>query len=122
MVARDDGVCVPARKAVCMTGAAMGCQALRSEVFQPCHEHIPVQVFLAKCEEQACGESDVCEIISAYAFHCKKSGICVDWRSPHLCRKSISDVQINADVSWSLKPKIKLIMCYSIPVPRLHGV
>uniref|UniRef100_A0A673AEI1 von Willebrand factor n=1 Tax=Sphaeramia orbicularis TaxID=375764 RepID=A0A673AEI1_9TELE len=85
MVARDDGVCLPARKAVCMTGAAMGCQALRSEVFQPCHEHIPVQVFLAKCEEQACEESDICELISAYAFLCKQRGVCVDWRSPHLC-------------------------------------
>uniref|UniRef100_A0A673AE74 von Willebrand factor n=1 Tax=Sphaeramia orbicularis TaxID=375764 RepID=A0A673AE74_9TELE len=81
----DDGVCLPARKAVCMTGAAMGCQALRSEVFQPCHEHIPVQVFLAKCEEQACEESDICELISAYAFLCKQRGVCVDWRSPHLC-------------------------------------
>uniref|UniRef100_A0A673AGQ1 von Willebrand factor n=1 Tax=Sphaeramia orbicularis TaxID=375764 RepID=A0A673AGQ1_9TELE len=81
MVARDDGVCLPARKAVCMTGAAMGCQALRSEVFQPCHEHIPVQVFLAKCEEQACEESDICELISAYAFLCKQRGVCVDWRT-----------------------------------------
>uniref|UniRef100_A0A8D0ARC9 von Willebrand factor n=1 Tax=Sander lucioperca TaxID=283035 RepID=A0A8D0ARC9_SANLU len=84
-VAVDDGVCLPKRKAVCVSGAAMGCQALRSEVFEPCHAHIPVQVFLAKCEEQACEESDVCELISAYARLCRQSGVCVDWRSPHLC-------------------------------------
>ncbi|XP_040893366.1 von Willebrand factor [Toxotes jaculatrix] len=84
-VAVDGGVCLPKHKAVCVSGAAMGCQALRSEVFEPCHVHIPVQVFLAKCEEQACEESDVCELISAYARLCRKRGVCVDWRSPHLC-------------------------------------
>ncbi|XP_027128551.1 von Willebrand factor [Larimichthys crocea] len=84
-VAGDGGVCVPKRKAVCVSGAAMGCQALRSEVFEQCHAHIPVQLFLAKCEEQACEESDVCELISAYARLCRQSGVCVNWRSPHLC-------------------------------------
>ncbi|XP_036961883.1 von Willebrand factor isoform X3 [Acanthopagrus latus] len=84
-IAADGGVCLPKRRAVCATGAAMGCQALRSEVFEPCHAHIPVQVFLAKCEEQTCEESDVCELISAYARLCRQRGVCVDWRSPHLC-------------------------------------
>lgn len=69
----------------------MGCQALRSEVFEPCHAHIPVQVFLAKCEEQTCEESDVCELISTYARLCRQSGVCVDWRTPHLCRTSPFD-------------------------------
>ena len=87
-VAADGGVCLPKRKAVCLSGAAMGCQALRSEVFEPCHTLIPVHVFLAKCEEQACEESDACEVISAYARLCRQRGVCVDWRSPHLCRKS----------------------------------
>lgn len=91
-VAGDGGVCVPKRKAVCVSGAAMGCQALRSEVFEQCHAHIPVQLFLAKCEEQACEESDVCELISAYARLCRQSGVCVNWRSPHLCRKSVFHV------------------------------
>lgn len=80
-------MCLPKRRAVCSSGAAMGCQALRSEGFEPCHAHIPVQVFLVMCEEQACEESDVCELISAYARLCRQSGVCVDWRNPHLCRK-----------------------------------
>lgn len=84
-VAVEHGVCLPRRRAVCASGAAMGCQALRSEVFEPCHAYIPVQVFLTKCEEQACEESDVCELISAYARLCRQRGVCVDWRSPHLC-------------------------------------
>ncbi|XP_060891247.1 von Willebrand factor [Labrus mixtus] len=84
-VAANEGMCLPKRRAVCLSGASMGCQALRSEVFEPCHAHIPVQVFLAKCEEQACEESDVCELISAYANLCRQRGVCVDWRSPHLC-------------------------------------
>uniref|UniRef100_A0A3Q4B0E0 von Willebrand factor n=1 Tax=Mola mola TaxID=94237 RepID=A0A3Q4B0E0_MOLML len=84
-VAADGSVCLPKPRAVCVSGVAMGCQALRSEVFEPCHAHIPVQVFLAKCEEQACKESDVCELISAYAHLCRQRGVCMDWRRPHLC-------------------------------------
>ncbi|KAF3688863.1 von Willebrand factor [Channa argus] len=84
-VAIDGGVCLPKRRAICVFGASMGCQALRSEVFEPCHAHIPVQVFLTKCEEQACEESDVCELISTYARLCRQRGVCVDWRSRHLC-------------------------------------
>uniref|UniRef100_H3DPH5 von Willebrand factor n=1 Tax=Tetraodon nigroviridis TaxID=99883 RepID=H3DPH5_TETNG len=82
---KDGLTCVSTKKAVCAAGAAMGCQALRSEVFEPCHAHIPVQVFLAKCEEQACEQSDVCELISAYARLCRERHVCIDWRSPHLC-------------------------------------
>ncbi|XP_028306519.1 von Willebrand factor isoform X2 [Gouania willdenowi] len=81
----DGGVCVPKRQAVCVLGAMMGCQALRSEAFKPCHGLVPVQVFLSRCEELACEESDVCELMSAYARLCRQSNVCVRWRSPHLC-------------------------------------
>ncbi|KAF7670343.1 hypothetical protein LDENG_00018730 [Lucifuga dentata] len=84
-VAGDGGVCLPRLTIKCPSRAALGCQALRSEVFEACHAHIPIQVFLAKCEEQACEDSDVCELISAYAHLCRQRGVCVDWRSPHLC-------------------------------------
>lgn len=96
-VAADGRVCLPKRRAVCASGAVMGCQALRSEAFEPCHAHIPVQVFLAKCEEQACEDSDVCELISAFARLCRQRGVCVDWRSPHLCRKSVFDAYISIE-------------------------
>lgn len=86
---KDGTECVSTMRAVCAAGAAMGCQALRSEVFVPCHAHIPVQVFVSKCEEQACEQSDVCELISAYARLCRERGECIDWRSTHLCRKSV---------------------------------
>lgn len=91
-LAENDGVCLPKRRIMCTSGASMGCQALRLEAFEQCHAHIPVQVFLAKCEERACEEADVCEILSAYARLCRQSGVCVNWRSPHLCRKSFTDI------------------------------
>lgn len=86
---------------MCASGASMGCQALRSEVFEPCHAHIPVQVFLTKCEEQACEESDVCELISTYARLCRQRGLCVDWRNPHLCRKFVTFVYLTLIVAIS---------------------
>ncbi|XP_057693186.1 von Willebrand factor [Corythoichthys intestinalis] len=85
MVAGDRGACVAKSPVVCASGAAMGCQVLRSQVFEACHAHIPVLMFLTKCEEQACQESDVCELISAYALLCRQRGACVNWRSPHIC-------------------------------------
>lgn len=80
-----EGVCVPKKRPQCSLGAAMGCQALRSVVFAPCSELVPVQLFLSRCEEQACEQSDVCELLAAYAHLCRQNGVCVDWRSPHLC-------------------------------------
>ncbi|XP_061679970.1 von Willebrand factor isoform X2 [Syngnathoides biaculeatus] len=85
MVAANRGLCVTKSNVVCATGASRGCQALRSQVFEACHAQMPVLTYLTKCEEQACEESDVCEHISAYAFLCRQSGVCVDWRNPHLC-------------------------------------
>ncbi|XP_067090003.1 von Willebrand factor [Osmerus mordax] len=79
------GVCVPRQKAVCVSGATLGCQALRSEVFAACHPLVPIQLFLARCEEQACQETDVCELISTYTQLCRQAGVCLEWRSPHLC-------------------------------------
>ncbi|CAL8374175.1 unnamed protein product [Arctogadus glacialis] len=84
-IPQASGLCVPMASAVCESGATLGCQALRSDVFEPCHAHVPVSLFLAKCEEQACMASDVCEFISTYALLCRQRGVCVDWRSPHLC-------------------------------------
>ncbi|KAF7224520.1 von Willebrand factor isoform X2 [Nothobranchius furzeri] len=83
--AAGGGACLPKAEAVCLPAVAMGCQALRSEVFEHCHAHIFVQHFITNCEEKACEESDVCEIISTYARLCRQRGVCVDWRSPHLC-------------------------------------
>ncbi|CAL9695336.1 unnamed protein product [Knipowitschia caucasica] len=80
-----EGVCVPRSRPVCALGASMGCQALRSEVFGPCHGVIPVQLFLSRCEEVACEQSDVCELLSAYAQLCRQNGACMHWRGPHLC-------------------------------------
>ncbi|XP_077591325.1 von Willebrand factor isoform X2 [Stigmatopora nigra] len=85
MVAGDKDVCLPKGKVVCSPGAAMGCQVLRSHVFETCHAHIPVLMFLTKCEEETCQESDVCEHVSAYALLCRQRGACVNWRSPHIC-------------------------------------
>ncbi|KAG7271057.1 hypothetical protein CRUP_037956 [Coryphaenoides rupestris] len=84
-VPQDAGLCLPAPKTSCESGAKMGCQALRSDVFEPCRAHVPVDLFLANCEEQACTAADVCELMSAYALQCRQSGVCVDWRSPDLC-------------------------------------
>ncbi|XP_072290554.1 von Willebrand factor [Eucyclogobius newberryi] len=84
-VGGGEGVCVPKRKPLCALEASMGCQALRSQVFAPCHPVIPVQLFLSRCEEQACEQSDVCELLSTYAHLCRQNGACVHWRGPHLC-------------------------------------
>lgn len=121
-VAPEGAVCLPKRRGVCSTGAAMGCQALRSEVFEPCHAHIPVQVFLLKCEEQACEESDVCELISAYARLCRQSGVCVDWRSPHLCRKFFKKFFLG-EVGFNLRHTTQLKNpLYSNAVSQLDGL
>uniref|UniRef100_A0A3B4BK09 von Willebrand factor n=1 Tax=Periophthalmus magnuspinnatus TaxID=409849 RepID=A0A3B4BK09_9GOBI len=92
----DEGVCVPRKRLLCGLGVSMGCQALRSEVFAPCHSVVPVQLFLSRCEEQVCEQSDVCEVLTAYAQMCRQNGACVHWRGPHLCFQCPSPMEYHA--------------------------
>ncbi|CAL8262169.1 unnamed protein product [Merluccius merluccius] len=84
-VPQASGLCLPSTASVCVSSASLGCQALRSDVFKPCHAHVPIHHFVSQCEAQVCMASDVCELVSTYALLCRQSGVCVDWRTPQLC-------------------------------------
>uniref|UniRef100_A0A3P8XEF0 von Willebrand factor n=1 Tax=Esox lucius TaxID=8010 RepID=A0A3P8XEF0_ESOLU len=80
-----EGVCVPRRSPVCVYGASRACEVLRSEVFSSCHTHVPIMPFITRCQKEACQETDVCDVISSYTHLCRQRGLCVHWRSSHLC-------------------------------------
>ncbi|KAL0968924.1 hypothetical protein UPYG_G00273790, partial [Umbra pygmaea] len=84
-VSGHEGVCIPQRSAVCVYGAARACEVLHSEVFSSCHTHVPITPFIKRCQQEACQETDVCDVISSYTHLCRQRGLCVHWRSPHLC-------------------------------------
>uniref|UniRef100_A0A8C2WKQ8 Otogelin n=1 Tax=Cyclopterus lumpus TaxID=8103 RepID=A0A8C2WKQ8_CYCLU len=72
------------------------CGVLLSEVFQACHPVVDVTWFYMNClaDTCACSRGGDCECfctsVAAYAQRCCHHGVPVDWRSPSLCRESIS--------------------------------
>lgn len=83
------GECVVHQKVEsCAAGVALGCEVLSSEVFGRCHALVPVQDYAQICRSVACQPNAVCDLVSAYSSMCRQLGVCVDWRTPTLCRES----------------------------------
>lgn len=67
------------------------CSIIKSEIFQKCHQMIPVQAFFDNCVEDACGCNTggdcecICTAIKAYADECSRAGIQIDWRTNDFC-------------------------------------
>lgn len=83
------GECVQHHEVVsCAAGVAKGCDVLSSEVFSRCHALVPPQDYVQICRTVACQPNAVCDLITAYSSVCRQQGVCVDWRTPNLCRES----------------------------------
>ncbi|KAI2653383.1 von Willebrand factor [Labeo rohita] len=76
----------------CAAGVAKGCDVLSSEVFSRCHALDYVQI----CRTVACQPNAVCDLVTAYSSVCRQQGVCVDWRTPTLCRES--------STQWNMLP------------------
>lgn len=72
----------------CEAGVTQSCELLASEVFSQCHALVPPLDYVAMCRQVACHPSVVCDLLTAYSSACKQQGVCVNWRTSDLCRKS----------------------------------
>ncbi|XP_070535332.1 mucin-2-like [Ptychodera flava] len=67
------------------------CSVLKSDVFKPCHNKVPFEPWLKRCEFDACGcdmGGDcecLCTAIAAYQYECNRHGIPIKWRTQELC-------------------------------------
>ncbi|XP_019623677.1 PREDICTED: mucin-2-like isoform X2 [Branchiostoma belcheri] len=67
------------------------CSIIKSEVFEPCHVHVPYQTYYDKCVYDACGCDSggdcecLCTAIAAYHYECALHGIYILWREQEIC-------------------------------------
>lgn len=80
-------VCESRREERCSERVPGHCHLLLSDRFEQCHSIITPNMFYEACMESSCYEEEACEMITSYAHICREYGVCVDWRTPELCRK-----------------------------------
>ncbi|XP_063293570.1 mucin-6 [Pelobates fuscus] len=67
------------------------CSYINSKTFDTCHSVVPTKSFHDSCMSDVCscdtgGDCEcACNAIAAYAKACLSAGVCVDWRTPHIC-------------------------------------
>ncbi|XP_066218722.1 kielin/chordin-like protein isoform X2 [Saccopteryx leptura] len=68
------------------------CGVLKSSSFSRCHTVVPPEPFFAACVYDlcACGpgssaDACLCDVLGAYASHCRQAGATPAWRGPTLC-------------------------------------
>lgn len=81
-------VCKSRREDRCSERATSHCHLLLSNLFAQCHSIITPHILYEACMESSCYEEEACEMITSYAHICREYGVCVDWRTPEICRKS----------------------------------
>lgn len=78
------------------------CGILKTSPFSRCHAVVPPEPFFAACVYDlcACGpgssaDSCLCDVLEAYASHCRQAGVAPVWRGPTLCGKGVIPVCID---------------------------
>lgn len=82
------------------------CGVLKSSTFSRCHAVVPPEPFFAACVYDlcACGlgstaDTCLCDVLEAYASHCRQAGVTPAWRGPTLCGEGICPVQVGEGVA-----------------------
>lgn len=67
------------------------CNALKSQLFSPCHSEVEVEPYVHNCIFDACscdagGDCEcLCTALAAYAHECSARGVPLKWRTQELC-------------------------------------
>lgn len=108
-VEKPGKTCEMWREDKCSEHALSLCQLLLSHKFAECHMVIPPNLFYEACEESSCYEDEACEMITSYAHICRENGVCIDWRTPEICRKDLTLLKVRQklpeqcrEVGWQL--------------------
>lgn len=80
-------ICEIWREDRCSEHAVSHCHLLLSNQFAECHRLISPNMFYEACVETSCYEDEACEMITSYVHICMENGVCINWRTPDICRK-----------------------------------
>ncbi|KAM4723115.1 mucin-5B-like [Rhinophrynus dorsalis] len=86
------------------------CSIIKSDVFTSCHEKIDPVAYYDACVSDACSCTDgggcecLCTSIAAYSAACRKSNICIAWRTPEICPLFCDYYNKDGHCEWHYKP------------------
>uniref|UniRef100_A0A4W3J9K4 VWFD domain-containing protein n=1 Tax=Callorhinchus milii TaxID=7868 RepID=A0A4W3J9K4_CALMI len=81
------------RNPYCEAWAHRKCGIIKESTFQHCHKKVDNKPYYDACIQEACACDmegkylGFCTSVAVYAEACNKAGVCIDWRTPDLCRK-----------------------------------
>ncbi|OCT83942.1 hypothetical protein XELAEV_18022081mg [Xenopus laevis] len=86
------------------------CSIINSKTFSDCHFQVDPSQYYDTCVTDACacdsgGDCEcMCTAIAAYALACSEAGICVSWRTPHICPLFCDYYNSEGEYEWHYKP------------------
>ncbi|KAE8607137.1 hypothetical protein XENTR_v10011043 [Xenopus tropicalis] len=104
------------RENTCLTNpfkfpwAQKHCSLIKSEVFAPCHAKVDPIPYYDSCVTDSCscnngGDCEcLCTSIAAYASACRRSNICIAWRTPDICPVFCDYYNKDGRCEWHYQP------------------
>ncbi|KAM6895778.1 mucin-19-like [Xenentodon cancila] len=81
------------RNSYCSAWAQRRCMILTGATFRDCHYKVDPEPYYQACVQESCSCEfegkflGFCTAVAAYAEACSDQDVCVNWRTPDLCRK-----------------------------------
>uniref|UniRef100_A0A671Y4Q4 VWFD domain-containing protein n=1 Tax=Sparus aurata TaxID=8175 RepID=A0A671Y4Q4_SPAAU len=81
------------RNSYCSAWAQRRCMIIRGDTFKACHFKVDPEPYYHACVQESCSCEfegkflGFCTAVAAYAEACSDQDVCVNWRTPDLCRK-----------------------------------
>ncbi|NXX71388.1 MUC5B protein, partial [Spizella passerina] len=69
------------------------CSIIKSNIFEACHSKVNPIPYYESCVSDFCGCDSVgdcecfCTSVAAYSRSCSRAGVCINWRTPAICRE-----------------------------------
>ncbi|XP_018113012.1 mucin-5B [Xenopus laevis] len=86
------------------------CSIIKSEVFASCHAKVDPIPYYDSCVTDSCscnngGDCEcLCTSIAAYASACRRSNICIAWRTPDICPVFCDYYNKDGQCEWHYQP------------------
>ncbi|XP_063293572.1 mucin-5B-like [Pelobates fuscus] len=86
------------------------CSLIKSIVFAPCHSKVDPIPFYDSCVSDSCSCTEggdcecLCTSLAAYSSACRRSNICITWRTPDICPLFCDYYNRDGHCEWHYKP------------------
>ncbi|OWK58541.1 Mucin-5B [Lonchura striata] len=89
------------------------CSIIKSSIFEDCHSKVNPIPYYESCVSDFCGCDSVgdcecfCTSVAAYSRSCSRAGVCINWRTPAICRKYRREMHTESSAPCAQAPGIQ---------------